>query len=47
MWEVLVTKFEECTLNKEMDKRILKNDIENFINMLTDLELVKVEECSD
>ena len=28
-FEDIITKFEECTLNKEMDKRILKNDIEN------------------
>lgn len=46
-FEDIITKFEEFTLNEEMDKRKLRNDIENFIKTLTDLELVKVEECSD
>lgn len=46
-FEDIITKFEEFTLNEEMDKRKLRIDIENFIKTLTDLELVKVEECSD
>ena len=45
--EDIITKFDEFILDKGMDKRILKDDIENFIKTLTELELVKVEDCSD